>query len=70
MEERNNWTGKLEGPWKKAQAKGALRKKRTVRRRNAFWVRMGIKGGFKLLERVTREGLLSVKRRKSMESRY
>ena len=54
MEERDNWKLKLEGPWKKAQAKGTLRKKRTVRRRNAFWVMMRIKRGFKLLEKVTR----------------
>lgn len=48
-----NW-GQPEGPWEKSQAKRALRKKGLVRRRNAFWVVMRIKGGFKLLERVTR----------------
>lgn len=57
----------LEGPWEKVQAKEALRKKRTVRKGNAFWVVMEIKGGFKLLERVTRRTLSepSLQRRKN-----
>lgn len=36
------------------QAKGAVRKKGNVKRKNAFSVMMEIRGGLKLLGRVTR----------------
>lgn len=50
------------------QSKGALRKKGTVKRKNAFWIMMGIKEGFKVLVRVTRRESTE-KREKSIESR-
>jgi len=46
-----------ERPWEESPSQRGFGAERTVRRRDAFWVATGIKGSFKLLERVPRREL-------------
>lgn len=59
-----------ERPREESPSQRGFGAERTVRRRNAFWVATGVKGDFKLLERVPRRELtLWEEEEKSVESR-